>query len=241
MKTIAIANHKGGVGKTTTTYHLARCLASIGHNVLMVDLDPQGCLTKDAGCIIQHTNGTGDVLMGRTALRKAAQDAPKVNANGYARLLGTDIKLEETAALMQAKSPNHKFLQRALSDDLFIDIALIDCPPSAGILTINAMMAADFIVVPVDPEEAAIDGLARVIEVAEWLRSDYGANAQVIGTVITRANLNTVGHRERVATLQQMNVPVLGIVPLAQGQDAGRKIADAYAPITDAIMERVKC
>lgn len=237
MKTIAIANHKGGVGKTTTAYWLTYHLAGRGLSVLAVDMDPQGNLTDRLGGIVQHSNGTADVLMRRTNVRKAAQECAGLPG---VTLLATDIKLEDTSAAMQAKSPNHIFLRRALADTVGVDVAIIDCQPSANILTINALIAADYVVIPCEPEDAAIAGANRIVEMAAWLRDEIMIGPEVLGVIATRANLNTVAHRERIEDIERVGL-VIGMVSQFQGQDAELKLSRAYHAPARIIKERIEC
>lgn len=234
---IAIANHKGGTGKTTTTYWLAYHLAGYGKSVLVIDLDAQGNLTKRLGGNINHNNSTADVLMRRSTLRKALQ--PVALDSEIIKLLGTDIKLEDTAAAMQAKSPNHTFLRRAINDAHVADIILIDCPPSANILTINALIAADYVVIPVDPESDAIDGMRRIVDMADWLNVEVEIAPMVLGAIVTRINVGTTAHQSRLETLNAGSLPILATIPQRQGQDAEAKIRDAYAPAAAAILEAI--
>lgn len=238
MITIAVANHKGGTGKTTTVLNLAQWLAC-ERPVLAIDLDPQGNLTRALGGAIDHRNSIGDVMRGRAQVTKAVQVCDSIH------LVGADIRLEETAAAMQAASPNHTFLRRCLHNGRAGYnwpwwICLIDCPPAANILTINALCAADYVVIPADPEPDAISGLRRIVELAAWLRDEVGMGAVVLGSVLTRVNGQTLRHQEALNTLTARSMPrVLATVPLRQGVDAQSQIADAYLVAADAIRKAV--
>lgn len=113
MTTLAVCNHKGGVGKTITAYWLAQHWATQGYTPLAIDLDPQGNLTRMFGGSIHHANGIADVLMRRTALAAAVQHCG--NQVATVQLVGTDIKLEDAGAAIQAKAPNQNAIMLSLA------------------------------------------------------------------------------------------------------------------------------
>lgn len=236
MATIIVANHKGGTGKTTTAYWLARHLKDSGHKPLCIDLDPQGSLTRLCGGIINHNNGIGDVLMGRTGLNAAAQRT----VDGL-QLIGTDIKLAEVAAALQARSPNHNALARAIRKEghFFAGPIIIDCAPSADILTVNALCAADYLITPLDPCPEALAGMKRMLAMAEEIADGLGKGPKPLGLVITRFNAHTIGHRTGLEAINATrgNPPVLGVIPLRMGQDAKEKIAEAYVTVAEKVAE----
>lgn len=234
MKTIAIANHKGGPGKTTTTYWLAVHLARCGGRPLAIDLDPQGNLTRMLGGQVDHTNSIADVLLRRTRLATAMQTRYGVH------LVGTDIKLEDASAAIQNRSPNHRFLANAIRDGGVDDnhTVLIDCAPAANILTINALVAADAVVIVVDPERDAIDGMHRIVAMVDWLRSEIDHAPTILGAVVTKVNHQTILHRVNLESIEQ-EIEVLGRIPYRRGVDADDQIAAAYEPVAAAVWAKL--
>lgn len=229
MTTLAVCNHKGGVGKTITAYWLARHWFSQGYTPLAIDLDPQGNLTRMFGGQIHHANGIADVLMRRTGLVAAMQQCDGV------RLVGTDIKLEDAAAAIQSKSPNHRYLANALRETGDRPV-IVDCAPAANILTVNALVAADAVLIVLDPEHDAIDGMRRIVTMIGWLRSELGEAPRVLGAVVTKHQSATVLHRTNLDRISD-EIPLLGIVPYRRGVSADGQLRTAYAEIATAVMQ----
>jgi len=231
MTTLAICNHKGGVGKTITAYWLAQHWANQGYTPLAIDLDPQGNLTRMFNGSIHHANGIADVLMRRTGLAAAIQHCDGV------QLVGTDIKLEDAAAAIQSKSPNHRYLANALRDAGDRPV-IIDCAPAANILTVNALVAADAVLIVLDPEHDAIDGMRRIVTMVEWLRAELGQAPRVLGAVVTKHQSVTVLHRTNLDRIGD-EIPLLGIVPYRRGVDADSQLRAAYWEIATAVMSEL--
>lgn len=231
---LAICNHKGGTGKTATAYHLTRQWQHQGRNPLAIDLDPQGNLTHALGGCVGHNNSAGDVLLRRSSVERATQLGV-----GGERLIGSDIKLEDASAAMQSRSPNHQFLASALRAATGHGIVVIDCPPAANILTINALVAATHVLIVVDPELDAIDGMRRIVSMCAWLRDELGSAPAVIGAVINKVQAGTVLHRANLETIVS-EIATVGIIPYRRGIDADQQIEYAFGPIADAIWTRME-
>ncbi len=190
MRILVVANQKGGVGKTTTAINLGTALAAIGERVLIVDLDPQGNASTGLG--IDHKSrlvSTYDVLLGEKSLGEAvlATAVPRLCvAPSTLDLLGVELQIAAD------KDRNYK-LRAALtrlaesqveSEDRFTYV-LIDCPPSLNLLTVNALAAADSVVVPLQCEFFALEGLSQLIKTVEQVRRALNPRLSIHGVVLT--------------------------------------------------------
>jgi chromosome partitioning protein len=177
---IAVLNQKGGVGKTTTTINLAAYLAKAGHSVLIADLDPQGNSTSGLGLDKQNLGSTlYDVLFSRSNLDETIQ---KVSNNLYilpsnADLAGAEVELVNAAS-------RETQLRRILSK-LDYEYILIDCPPSLGLLTVNALTAAHRVLIPVQAEYYALEGLSQLLSIIQQVRTALNPGLDIIGVLIT--------------------------------------------------------
>jgi chromosome partitioning protein len=188
-RVIAIANQKGGVGKTTTAVNLGAALAEIGYRVLVVDLDPQGNATTGLG--ISHRNVEGsiyDVIMNDTPVDDCVEPTSVKNlfvCPATIDLAGAEIEL------VPAFSRELK-LKRALQsarDDY--DFTLIDCPPSLGLLTVNGLAASDDVIVPIQCEYYALEGLGQLLRNVALVKSNLNPELDVRGIVLTMYDART--------------------------------------------------
>lgn len=252
---IAVANQKGGVGKTTTTVNLSACLAAVGKRVLMVDVDPQANATSGVG--IEKIEGASAYrpLLGEGLL------AEKVQSTAFERLdlipsevdlCGVEIEL--------ARMDNHlhrlRMALQPLRDSDRYDIILIDCPPSLGMLTLNTFAAADYLLVPLQCEYYALEGVSMIHRVLGQLR-DTGVHPglQLLGVVMTmfdgRNNLaqQVVGEvRQHFAELV-FDTVIPRTTRLAEAPSFGKPIihydkysagAAAYEVLTLEVIQRLK-
>ncbi len=192
-KTIAIANQKGGVGKTTTSVNLSACLAELGKRVLLIDLDPQGNSTSGLGFDKASLKAsTYDVLINRANLLEAS--LPTSIPCLY--LLPANIELAGAEVELVSMMAREHVLKRSLegSKEEF-DYIFIDCPPSLGLLTLNALSAADTLLVPIQCEYYALEGLSQLMNTVKLVRMHLNTSLEVEGVVLTmfdgRTNLST--------------------------------------------------
>ncbi|MBA4117942.1 MAG: chromosome partitioning protein ParA [Candidatus Puniceispirillum sp.] len=183
MKIISIANQKGGVGKTTTAVNLSTALAAVGRRVLLVDLDPQGNASTGVGVFEkQDRKGSYEVLCGLT---KVSEVAIKTRITHLDLLLaspdlaGAEIELVE-------QSEREFFLKKAFSGcQNDYDYIIIDCPPTLGLLTLNALSASGSVLIPLQCEFYALDGLSRLIKTIHYAQSYLNPDLKLEGIVMT--------------------------------------------------------
>jgi chromosome partitioning protein len=256
-RVLTVANQKGGVGKTTSTVNVAAALAMHGVKVLVVDLDPQG--NASTALDVEHRSGTPSVyelLLGELPLRETAQQSPASEnlwcVPATIDLAGAEIELVSMVAreqrLKQALSPE------AL-DELAVDYVLIDCPPSLGLLTVNALVAAAEVLIPIQCEYYALEGLGQLLSNIDLVRSHLNRDLHVSTILLTMYDgrtkladqvtnevrthfgdtvLKTVIPRSvKVSEAPGYSKTVLGYDPGSRGAmsyvDAAREIAEAGA------------
>jgi chromosome partitioning protein len=184
MITVAIANQKGGVGKTTTAINLATALAAIGWKVLLVDLDPQGNASTGLGVSqSMRKHSSYDVLLGEVKLADAvvATQVPRLD------LLPATVDLSGAEVEMVSLNDRTHRLSQAFDEapEGRWDIIMMDCPPSLGLLTVNALVSARYLLVPLQCEFFALEGLSQLLQTVERIRVAFNPALSILGVALT--------------------------------------------------------
>lgn len=183
-KTICIANQKGGVGKTTTSVNLSSALASLGKRILIIDMDPQGNASSGLGIkrYESQDNNSYHVLIGEKTLTEATQNTSHPNlkiSTANPDLVGAEIELVD----MPQREYRLKQAIATVSDQY--DFIIIDCPPSLGLITLNALNAADSFLVPLQCEYYALEGLSQLLNTAGLIKKNLNPQLHIEGIVLT--------------------------------------------------------
>ena len=250
-RVISIANQKGGVGKTTTAINLSACLSEIGQKVLTIDIDPQGNTTSGLG-VDKHAveNNVYALLLGESTIEECIIETEIENQS----LISSDVNLAGAEIELIGIDEKEYILKKAISKikDNY-DFIIIDCPPSLNLLTINALTAAQTVLIPIQCEYYALEGLSQLIHTINLIQDRLNKNLEIDGIVFTmydsRTNLSTEVvenvkeniHLHIYKTLIPRNVrlaeaPSYGIpIHMYDGKSAG---AIAYKNLAQEVIEK---
>ncbi len=234
-RAIAVANQKGGVAKTTTVHAVGRALADRGHRVLLVDLDPQACLSFSAGEDPDALElSLHDVLLGRAGVNDVLVETEHLD------VVPSTIDMAGAEVHLMGKTGREHALRQALEPaaDLY-DYVLIDCPPSLGLLTINGLTAAAEVLIPLQCDTLSHRGVGQLLETVADVRAYTNPGLRVLGAVATLYDRRTRLAQEVLAQvestygLEVLPPPIPKTVRVAEAPARGRSILD-HAPRSTA-------
>ena len=187
-KIIAVANQKGGVGKTTTTVNLSTILAKRGKKVLLIDTDPQGNATSGLGVEKECEFSTYDLLITDTRIENIVQETAIKNLRicpSNINLAGAEVQLVSMMSREQRMKEKLDLIKE------YFDYIIIDCPPSLGLITLNAFTAADSVLIPVQCEYYALEGLGQLINTIELVKKHLNKSLYIEGALLTMYDIRT--------------------------------------------------
>jgi len=250
-KIIAVLNQKGGVGKTTTVINCAAYLAKQGHSVLIVDLDPQGNATSGVGIDKQTLDSTVyDILFETITTTSLIKDTSIAGLH----ILPTNSQLAAAEVDLAGEKHREYRLKKALQG-LEYDFIFIDCPPSLGLLSLNALTAADLVLVPVQAEYYALEGLGQLLDVVGRVRQGLNDRLELLGIVITMYDSRTSLSDQVVQEVKKhfgaklLNTIIPRNVRLAEAPSFGKSIVEhdkwskgarSYKSLAKEVEQRVK-
>jgi chromosome partitioning protein len=241
--TIAVLSQKGGTGKTTTVRTLTDVLRRCGVRTLAIDLDPQGNLSEyfDLAPDVEPT--IADVLGGRAQLAEAIHED----------IVPANLTLAETELMLGGKMGRELTLRRALEglEDRY-ELVLIDCPPSLGLLTVNALVAADKALITAEAQYFALQGVEQAMEVVELARESLNPRLSLLGVLLNLADMRTVHSREALVSLRErfgeavFDTVIRASIAYAESAERARSILDHrpdlgadYVALTQELLGRL--
>jgi chromosome partitioning protein len=250
MKTIALVNNKGGVGKTTSAVNLSAGIAAGKKRVLLVDLDAQGSASLSLGLTRGDlTPGTAEVILNGLPVQKG------IRSVGDLDILPGSMALASADMILAVVKGREMILKNALKPILTdYDFIIIDCPPSLGLLTVNALIAADFFIIPLTPDYLSLEGLVNLQEAVERIKKGMGKAADLLGILLTLADyrLNVTEEIGRMIRAHYghlvFKTEIRGNVRLKEAPSFGKTIfeydkkssgAESYRKLTKEVLHRI--
>lgn len=249
-RVLAVANQKGGVAKTTTVASLGAAMADIGKRVLLVDLDPQGCLTFSLG----QDPDKLPVSVHEVLLGEVEPNAALVTTNEGMTLLPANIDLAGAEAMLLMRAGREYALKRALAKLSDFDVVVVDCPPSLGVLTLNGLTAADEVIVPLQCETLAHRGVGQFLRTVADVQQITNPELRLLGALPTLYDSRTTHTRDvLVDVADRYDLPVLAppiprTVRFAEASASGSSVmagrknkgAVAYRELAEALVKHWK-
>jgi chromosome partitioning protein len=240
---IAVLSQKGGTGKTTTVRTLADALRRAGLHTLAVDLDPQGNLSDYFDVPPDAEPTIADVLSGRASTKDAIHDD----------VIPANLSLAEAELMLGGKMGRELTLRRALAKaPPEYDVILIDCPPSLGLLTVNALVAADYALITAEAQYFALQGVEQAMEVISLARDSLNPDLALLGILLNLADMRTVHSREALVSLREhfgkdvLDTVVRSSIAYAESAERAISILDHrpdlgadYLAVADEVLARL--
>lgn len=249
MKTVSIFNQKGGVGKTTTNINLAAYIALKGHRVLVIDIDPQGNTSSGLGVEKEKLElTTYELLLNDVSIRDVIQNVPQIE---NLKIVPSNMNLASADLELSYEENRESILKKKIEEvKNEYDYIIIDCPPSLGLLTINALTASDSVLIPMQCEYYALEGISQLVKTIQKVKKGLNRNLEVEGVVLTmfdpRRNLqlqvveelktyfgelvyeNSIPRNVRLAEAPSFGLPIALYDDKAKGAEAYSDLADEF-------------
>lgn len=252
MSIIALINNKGGVGKTTTAVHLADGSSRLGKDVLLVDLDAQASASLALGCERGNLEPSiGTVLYEDVPAEEIIREAPGAKID----LLTGSESLKSADVRLAGEYGRERLLEDALAPlEERYDLIFLDCPPSLSLLPVNAVVASNYFIVPVEPHYLALEGIGSLLDTIESVREGIGSAAELLGIVVTRADFRAKATEQIIDLLREeheeaiFNSVVRGNVRVSEATSYGTSVfehapnstgAEAYRALTEEVLKRL--